>query len=85
MSDHFLFGAAEARGIDADILSTILERMVDRPLETLAHMRETRKYLDALELEVVTLLRRDKKTWREIGFALGISGAAAHKKYGHLG
>jgi len=79
-----LWTPAEERGIDHQAYNRAVQQVVYKPATCLETIRAARTALDALEREAVIRLRRQGKGWREVGHALGVSGAAAHKKYGSL-
>ena len=57
---------------------------LERPLEALATLRQTRSTLERLERMLVGEARGNYSTWEEIGRALGMSRQAAHRRHGRF-
>jgi hypothetical protein len=69
-------------GDDFDALRARFLVVLDRPLDALRTVAETRTTLTRLEVLLVGEARRSYASWEEIGSALGISRQAAHRRHG---
>jgi len=69
-------------GDDFDALRARFLVVLDRPLDALLIIAETRATLTRLETLLVGEARRTHASWAEIGSALGISRQAAHRRHG---
>ena len=52
------------------------------PAVGLRAIRDARRQLDRVEYELVAVARGAMWSWRDVGDAMGISAAAAHKRFG---
>jgi hypothetical protein len=62
----------------------LMERNASRPRMGLDYVRTMRLALDNAEKQLVMAARLEGHSWDSIGFMLGISKQAAHKKFSDL-
>jgi hypothetical protein len=70
--------------IDGDDFEALRARflvVLDRPLDGLRTIAETRATLTRVETLLVGEARRSYASWEEIGSAIGISRQAAHRRH----
>lgn len=82
-----MFSLTYALGVDGNALVDALARLESQPELTLAKVVELRRIADVLEAQSVQRLRkldrwgRRRRSWADIGHALGISRQAAQKRH----
>ncbi|MCL4368066.1 MAG: hypothetical protein M1337_02670 [Actinobacteria bacterium] len=79
--DGELFDVAASTGLDVDALSRASQQAAFKPLKSLRTIQEARAALDRLEHAAVVSARRSKRSWEQIGSALGMSKQAARKRH----